>query len=132
MSKYRLHHVAVPTRDWDESLQFYTDVLGMRMVAEFSEPERRLCLLADGSGGHIELYGPSVVSPTSPSTTKGDPFNHIALGTDDTRAAIESVRALGYEVTYEPHALRVGELDTVIAFFKGPNGESIEFFEVRS
>ena len=126
-----VHHVAVQTRDWEESRAFYRDVLGMRIIADFGEPERKLCLLEAPGGGHIELYGPSETSPRDPGSSRSDPFVHIALGTPDPRASIESMRALGYEITYEPREISIGSLDTVIAFFRGPNGESIEFFEIR-
>ena len=48
------HHIAVQTRDWDKSMAFYQDVLGMKLVAEFGSPERKIVLLDAGDGSHIE------------------------------------------------------------------------------
>ena len=39
-----MHHVAVQTRDWETSLSFYRDVLGMEVIAEFGSPERKIAL----------------------------------------------------------------------------------------
>jgi catechol 2,3-dioxygenase-like lactoylglutathione lyase family enzyme len=125
-----LHHVAVQTRDWDASLGFYRDLLGMRVIAEFGDEHRRLCLLETGGGGHIELYGPTASSPSMPAARPSDPFVHIALATNDTRASIEYVRSAGCEVTVEPLEFDAGALQVIIAFFRGPSGETIEFIQV--
>ena len=58
-----------------------------------------------------------------------DPVFHFALAVDDTRAAVEHVRTAGYEITVEPIDVNLGGLDVTLAFFLGPNGESIEFFQ---
>jgi glyoxylase I family protein len=54
---------------------------------------------------------------------------HIALATSDTRQAIERVREAGYAITVEPKDVQLGALHVTIAFFNGPSGESIEFFQ---
>lgn len=125
------HHVAIQSRDWDASLQLYRDVLGMKFVAEFGPEERRIMLLDAGDGSHIELFQPTGETPSPGGDAPNDPVTHVALATTDTRAAIEHVRAHGYEVTVEPKDLNLGGLDVTIAFFKGPSGEVIEFFQVH-
>ena len=47
------------------------------------------------------------------------------------RSAEIFLRQAGYEVTVEPKQLNLGGLDVTIAFFNGPCGESIEFFQVH-
>jgi glyoxylase I family protein len=56
---------------------------------------------------------------------------HIALTSTDTKAATEQVRRAGYEITTEPKTVDLGSLTVTLAFFRGPNGESIEFFQVH-
>jgi glyoxylase I family protein len=56
---------------------------------------------------------------------------HIALATTDARAAIEHVRQAGYEVTVEPKDIQLGSLKATIAFFRGPSGELVEFFQTH-
>ncbi len=125
------HHVAIQSRDWNASLKLYRDVLGMRSVAEFGPAERRIMLLDAGDGSHIELFQPTGETPPPGGRAPNDPVTHIALATTDTRAAIEHVRDHGYEVTVEPKDLNLGGLDVTIAFFKGPSGEVVEFFQVH-
>jgi catechol 2,3-dioxygenase-like lactoylglutathione lyase family enzyme len=48
------HHIAVQTRDWDASLSFYSDVLGMEIISVCDETEinREEPLLL----GHIAFF----------------------------------------------------------------------------
>ncbi len=124
-----LHHIAVQVRDWDESLRFYCDTLGMEHVMEFGSPERKILLLDMGDGSHMELFQPTPETPGMPAENN-DPVIHFALTTTDTRAATERVRQAGYEITSEPRDMNIG-IPVTIAFFKGPNGEIIEFFQVN-
>ena len=122
------HHVAVQARDWEASLRLYRDVLGMNVVAEFEGGGRTIALLDAGDGSYIELFEPTAEM----GKTGTVPFMHFALTTTDARAAIEHVRRAGYRVTVEPKNVSLGTLEATIAFFEGPSGEELEFFEVRS
>lgn len=125
------HHIAVQTRDWDASLKLYRDVLGMPVVAEFGPPERKILLLDMGDGSYMELFPPTTKTPAPGAAAPNDPVTHFALATTDTKAATEHVRQAGYEITVEPQTLNLGPLTVTIAFFNGPNGESIEFFQTH-
>jgi glyoxylase I family protein len=123
------HHIALQTRDWDASLRLYRDVLGMQIVAEFGTPERRILLLDIGDGSHMELFAPQPGAADQPAAA--DLFPHIALATTDTRQAIELVRRAGYTIKTEPKDMQLGPLSVTLAFFIGPNGETIEFFQTN-
>jgi glyoxylase I family protein len=125
------HHIAVQARDWEASLKLYRDILGMEIVAEFGSPERKIILLDMGDGSHMELFQPKDDTPAAGSPAPNAPVTHFALATTDTKGAIERVRQAGYEVTVEPRTLNLGPLTISIAFFLGPNGESIEFFQTH-
>ena len=125
------HHIAVQTRDWDASMKLYRDVLGMPVVAEFGPPERKILLLDMGDGSYMELFPPKANTPAPSAAAPNDPVTHFALATTDTKAATEHVRQAGYEITVEPQTLNLGPLTVTIAFFNGPNGESIEFFQTH-
>ncbi len=126
-----LHHITIQTRDWDASLRLYLEVLGMQVAAEWGPPERRMMLLDVGDGSHIELIGPTANSPVAGSPAANDPLVHLALATADAAAAIEPVRQAGFEVTMEPKAVTLADLEATVAFFRGPNGEVVEFFQTR-
>jgi catechol 2,3-dioxygenase-like lactoylglutathione lyase family enzyme len=127
-----IHHIAVQARDWDASLRLYRDVLGLPIVAQFGTPERRIILLDLGGGGsHIELFQPQAATPAPGAPAANDPVIHFALHSDDARADAEKIRAAGYRITIEPKDVRLDHLDVTVAFFEGPNGEIIEFFQVH-
>ena len=125
------HHVAVQTRDWQASLRLYQDVMGMMPVAEFGTPERKVMLLDTGDGSHMELFQPTGETPLPDSPSLNDPLTHVAFRTTDARAAIERVRQAGYQVTVEPKDVNLGGLEVTVAFFKGPCGEILEFFQTH-
>ncbi len=125
------HHIAVQARDWEASLKLYRDVLGMTPTVEFVGGGRTVVLLDMGDGSHIELFEPTRDTPATGSDAANDPVTHFALTTTDARAATEHVRRAGYEITVEPRDVNLGGMDVTVAFFKGPSGELIEFFEVK-
>ena len=125
------HHIALQVRDMDESLKLYRDVLGMQVVAQFGGPERRVFLLDMGDGSHMELFDPTPDTPAPDAPAANDPVMHFALATTDTPAATEHVRSAGYTITVEPKTVDLGWMTVTLAFFDGPNGESIELFQVH-
>jgi len=126
------HHIAVQTRNWDESVTFYTDVMGMEKIAQFVSAERRIALFDIGDGSHMELFEPTANSPKAGDEAVNDPVTHIAFTTTDIEAAVERVREAGMVITTEIKTLDIGHLNITIAFFKGPSGEIIEFFQVNN
>ena len=124
-----MHHISIQTKDWDASLHLYRDTLGMKEVASFGSTERPIVLLDVGDGSHVELVAPQTSSPPVEQSPAGCPILHFALATTDTRAAIEHVRAAGYKITSEPRTVELSGVQVTYAFFKGPNGEEIEFFQ---
>lgn len=125
------HHIAIQVRDMDAALKLYRDVLGMTVVAQFGSPERRIFLLDTGDGSHMELFDPKPDTAKPGAPAANDPIIHFALATTNTVTAIEHVRSAGYTVTVEPKTLTLDMMKVTIAFFDGPSGESIEFFQVH-
>ena len=121
-----IHHVAVQARDWDQSLALYCDVLGMEIVSWVPTKQRKIALLAAGNGNYIELFAPQADTPSPESAAVNDPLTHFSLRVSDVAAAVEHVRAAGYVVTVEPVTLEGPAFHATLAFFDGPNGESIE------
>jgi len=88
------HHIAVQTTDYEASVAFYTDVMGMTEVVEFETGGRRAVMLDIGDGSHMELFEP--IPGTQPSDdATGDIVFHFALQTTDIEAALALVRAAG-------------------------------------
>ncbi len=124
----RLLHTMLRVKDLDESLRFYCDVLGMKLLRRKDYPEGRFTLAFVGYGDESET---AVIELThnwgKTDYVLGDAYGHIALGVPDIRAAIERLRAAGARITREPGPMKHGT--TVIAFLEDPNGYKIELIE---
>lgn len=124
------HHIAIQTTDYEASVAFYTEVMGMSEVVGFETGGRRAVILDIGDGSHIELFEP--IPGTQPSKdATGNVVFHFALQTTEIEAALEKVRAAGMEITVELRTAQLGDLSVSLAFFKGPGGEVVELFQVN-
>jgi len=112
----------------EESIAFYTEALGMRLIRRKDYPEGKFTLAFVGYGDEDST---TVIELThnwdTASYDLGNGFGHIAVGTDDIVGACNRVREYGGAVTREPGPMKHGT--TVIAFAKDPDGYSIEFIE---
>jgi glyoxylase I family protein len=123
------HHIAMRVKDFDASVKFYTQALGFPVFRAWGEGEKRAAMIDTGNGNYLELFanGPGGVRPDGH-------WIHLALRCTDTKSAIEKARAAGCTVTMEPADITIASVPPYpvrIAFFKGPDGELIEFFETR-
>ncbi|MCB1122919.1 MAG: VOC family protein [Verrucomicrobiae bacterium] len=129
--KGRLHHLAIQTRNWEESKRFYIDILGMKQVGGFRLPQREVLFLDLGGGDLVELFAP-VKDPDYqlPDYENGSlALFHFALKVDDVEGATERCRAAGYSVKVEPKIFKTEGIHAHLAFIIGPNGEHVEFFK---
>ena len=114
--------------DLQRSIDFYTRVLGMKLLRTTERPEQKYSLAFVGYGtnpdhAEIELtYNHGV-----DKYDLGTAYGHIALGVPDAYAACEKIRANGGNVTREAGPVKGG--DTVIAFVTDPDGYKIELIQ---
>lgn len=124
----RLHHVALIASDYARSKDFYTRVLGLRVVHEFWRAERQSWKLdlALPDGSQLELFSfPG--SPPRLSRPEACGLRHLALVVDDIDAARARLLAEGVD-SLEP--VRIDEFTAArFCFFADPDGLPIELVE---
>ena len=124
----RLLHTMLRVNDLEESLKFYLDVLGMKLLRRKDYESGRFTLAFVGYGDEDTT---AVIELThnwdTKSYTLGDAFGHVALGTDDIRGTCERIRAAGGKIVREPGPMKHGT--SMIAFVEDPNGYRIELIE---
>lgn len=126
----RIHHAAVICADYPRSRHFYTDILGLRVVAEHYRAERdsyKLDLaLPDGS--QVELFSfPS--APPRPSYPEARGLRHLAFAVADLAAAKAHLEAYGVAV----ENVRVDEYTgRRFTFFADPDGLPLELYEAAA
>jgi lactoylglutathione lyase len=114
--------------DLDRSVNFYTEVLGMKVLRTTDRPEQKYSLAFVGydtedKASVIELtYNYGV-----PKYDLGSAFGHLAIEVDNCAKACDAVRSKGGKVTRETGPVKGGT--TVIAFVEDPDGYKIEFIE---
>lgn len=124
----RLLHTMIRVGDLQRSIDFYTGVLGMKLLRRKDYPDGKFTLAFVGYGDESEQ---AVIELThnweTPSYDLGNGFGHIALGMPDVHKACEAVKAKGGKVTREPGPMKFG--GSVIAFVEDPDGYKIEFIQ---
>ena len=124
----RLLHTMLRVGDLQRSIDFYTQVLGMKLLRTSENPEYKYSLAFvgfEGNPGQAEIE--LTYNWGTDRYELGTAYGHIALGMPDIRAACEKIRAGGGAVTREPGPVKGGT--TVIAFVTDPDGYKIELIE---
>lgn len=126
----RLLHTMLRVGNLERSIEFYTEVLGMRLLRQKEYPEGEFSLAFVGYGEESET---AVIELTynwgTDSYDLGTGFGHIALGVDNIYATCDEIKKRGGKVTREPGPMKHGS--TVIAFVEDPDGYKIELIEGR-
>jgi len=121
----RMMHTMLRVTDLEASLEFYTAVLGMRLLRRHDFESGRFTLAFVGYGDEADH---TVLELTHNWDTKsyqlGDAYGHIALGVDDVYAACATIKARGGKVVREAGPMKGGT--RVIAFVEDPDGYKIE------
>jgi lactoylglutathione lyase len=128
MSEFTFLHTMLRVRNLEESVAFYTNLLGMKELRRREVPAGKYTLVFVGYGEEpdhtaLELtYNWGV-----DSYEMGTAFGHLALGVPDIYATCETLRKAGVKISREPGPVKFGT--TVIAFIDDPNGYKIELIE---
>ena len=124
----RILHTMLRVGELKRSIDFYTKVLGMRVLRQRDYPDGRFTLAFVGYGDEDKE---AVLELTHNwDTTKydrGNGYGHVALEVDDAYKACEEVKKRGGKVTREAGPMKHGT--TVIAFVEDPDGYNIEFIQ---
>jgi glyoxylase I family protein len=123
----RIHHAAIIAGDYERAKRFYTETLGLRVIAETYRAARRSHKLdlALPDGGQIELFSfPG--APPRPSWPEAQGLRHLAFAVDDLAECVRELETKGVQV--EP--VRVDELTGKrFTFFADPDGLPLELYE---
>jgi lactoylglutathione lyase len=128
MNPMRLLHTMLRVGNLQRSIDFYTNVMGMKLLRTSENPSQNYTLAFVGYGNnpdHAELeltYNHGVES-----YDLGTAYGHIAIGVPDAYAACDKIRANGGKVTREAGPVKGGT--TVIAFITDPDGYKVELIE---
>jgi len=128
----RLLHTMIRVADLDQSIDFYTRVLGMRLLRRKDYPGGKFTLAFVGYGEESDT---AVIELThnwdTSSYDHGNAFGHLAIGvgdgSDDIYRVCDRIRSDGGTISREPGPMKHG--DTIIAFVQDPDGYPIELIQ---
>ena len=124
----RILHTMLRVGNLQRSIDFYTQVLGMRLIRQSENPEYKYTLAFLGYGTNPEHAEIELTYNWGVEQYElGTAFGHIALGVPDAYAACERIRTAGGNITREPGPVKGGT--TVIAFVTDPDGYKIELIQ---
>ena len=122
----RLLHTMIRVGDLQRSIDFYTQVLGMRLLRKSDYPSGRF---TNAFVGYDDESRTAVLELThnwdTASYDMGSGFGHVAVEVEDAYKTCDEVKKRGGKVTREPGPMKHGA--TVIAFVEDPDGYKIEF-----
>jgi len=123
----RIHHAAIICSDYRASKRFYSEVLGLRVIAEHWRAPRRSWKLDLGlpDGSQVELFS-FEDAPARPSYPEARGLRHLAFAVADVERA--KLHLEGHGVAVEP--IRVDEYTgRRFTFFADPDELPLEIYE---
>ena len=127
----RLLHTMLRVGNLENSISFYTEVLGMTLLRQKEYPEGRFTLAFLGYGD--EKYNTALELTYNWDTDNydlGKGFGHLAIEVDDVYQAADKIRSEGGKIIREPGPMNAGT--TLLAFVADPDGYEIELLEAKA
>lgn len=124
----RLLHTMLRVGDLQRSIDFYTKVLGMKLLRTSENAEYKYTLAFVGYGNnpdHAELE--LTYNWGTEQYDMGTAYGHIAISAEDIYATCDAARQAGANISREPGPVKGGT--TVIAFITDPDGYKVELIE---
>ncbi|MGE0422175.1 MAG: lactoylglutathione lyase [Reyranellaceae bacterium] len=124
----RMLHTMIRVGDLDKSIDFYTRLMGMKLLRKRDVPAGKYTLAFVGYGDETD----STVLELTYNYGKdkyemGSAFGHLAIGMPDVYKACEQLAKEGVKIPRPAGPVQHGT--TVIAFVEDPDGYKIELIQ---
>jgi lactoylglutathione lyase len=125
----RLLHTMLRVGNLEESLKFYCEILGMKLLRRKDYPGGEFTLAFVGYGDESDNTVLELTYNWGVEKYElGNAYGHIALGVNDIYAACAEIKNHGGKVVREPGPMKHGS--TVIAFVEDPDGYKVELIQL--
>ena len=121
----RILHTMLRVGDLQRSIEFYTQVLGMKLLRKKDYPDGKFTLAFIGYGDETDN---TVIELTYnwgvDKYELGSGYGHIAIEVDDVYRAADEIKTRGGKILREAGPMNAGS--TIIAFVEDPDGYPVE------
>jgi lactoylglutathione lyase len=125
--KTKFYYVGIRVTDVQKSIDFYTKLLGMKLInrGKIEQTKGETVALQSEEGGFtLELNHYEKDSPFNTKYTVGEGLDHLAFKVEDLDKALAEARKAGYRIILEMKAKDGGRW----AYIEDPDGMWIEVF----
>lgn len=124
----RILHTMIRVGDLQRSIDFYTRIIGMRVLRTFNQPDEKYTLVFLGFGEESETCVIELTYNIGVSEyTHGNGFGHIAISVDNCERACDEIRKKGGNIILDAELLSGS--DEIIAFVTDPDGYQLELVQ---
>ncbi len=127
----KLNHLAISVRDLEESISWYEDIFGLKVIAKMTIPHNGVNLAFVGNESFvIEMLCVPGANPLPDGRSHPDTDNatlgvkHLCVAVENNREFVEALRAKGVKIVFEPDGM-----PSYAAFINDPTGNIIEVFD---
>ncbi|KWU63076.1 VOC family protein [Priestia sp. YIM B13446] len=126
MAILKFEHVGVQVKDIEESIEFYTQKVGLELIETLPHTDPSLKLAFLGLEGNVIV---ELIQGYNSSLPNEGKVHHFALAVDGIEEEFERLKSAGVSFVEEnivtlPNGARY-------LFFYGPDKEWIEYYEVK-
>ena len=129
-SSFKMLHTMIRVKDLEKSIDFYTRLLGMRLLRRKDYTSGRFTLAFVGYGDEAAHTVVELTHNWDQDTAYalGDGFGHLAIGVRGIYQVCDALAAAGASIPRPPGPMKHG--GSVIAFIEDPDGYKIELIEL--
>ncbi len=127
----RILHTMLRVGNLQRSIDFYTRILGMRVLRQKDYPEGKFTNTFLGFGDETKQAALELTHNWETNQYDiGTGFGHIAIEVDDVYQAIDKIKTLNGKIIREAGPMNAGQ--TIIAFVEDPDGYQIELLNKKA
>jgi len=121
----RILHTMIRSGNLERSIEFYTEIMGMKLLRQKDYPKGEFTNAFLGYGDESEQAALELTYNWGvESYDMGTGFGHIALEVDDVYEATAQIKAKGGKIIRDAGPMNAGT--RIIAFVEDPDGYQIE------
>jgi lactoylglutathione lyase len=127
--KFRFGYTGIRVRDLDKAIQFFTEILGMKLQGRIKVPLNKgeFANLSTKDEKHwLEINWYADDSPVAGPFKEGDELDHLGFEADNFDGALQRLKGAGYSPMIGP----IEDGEWKVAFFRVIDGIWLDIYQI--